>query len=278
MRFAIKTSPQHTTWADMLAVWQRPTTSTSSSRRGRSTTSTRSSPTRPARASRAWTTLTALAQATRAHPGRRARHRQHLPPPGGAREHGRHRRRHLRRPARARHRRGLERGGVRRLRHRPAAAEGAVRPLRRGLRGDRRPAHRHGRPTSTAATTSCTTPAASRSRCSGRIRRSASAAGARERTLRAVARWAQHWNVPGGRRRELSSKREVLGEHCADDRPRPVGDHDLDPPPARRRRRPRRVVDDGGVAEAGLDLGIVYLPPPTPEVLEPLADALATVE
>ena len=67
-----------------------------------------------------------------AAPGRRARDRQRLPPPRGAREHGRDARRHLERPARVRHRRGLEPAGVRRLRHRPAAAARAVRPVRRG--------------------------------------------------------------------------------------------------------------------------------------------------
>jgi hypothetical protein len=36
------------------------------------------------------------------------------------------------------------------------------------------------------------------------------------------------------------------------------------------------VKEASDFADAGLDLGIVYLPPPhTPEVLEPLADALA---
>ena len=36
------------------------------------------------------------------------------------------------------------------------------------------------------------------------------------------------------------------------------------------------VADTKGFADAGLDLGIVYLPPPhTPAILEPLADALA---
>src|SRR3954451_4606363 len=97
--------------------------------------------------------------------------------------------------------------------------------------------------------------------------------GGEKRTLRTVARWAQHWNVPGGTPEEFRRKHEVLQRHCAD-----IG------------RDPSEIVTsthlrlgaDGDVgavaeqaaayAEAGLDLGIVYLPPPhTPAVLEPLA-------
>jgi F420-dependent oxidoreductase-like protein len=97
-----------------------------------------------------------------------------------------------------------------------------------------------------------------------------------KRTLRAVARWADHWNFPGGGVDVLESKRETLAKHCAD-----IG------------RDPSEIVtsthlrldpnDIGRIAgeaaafkEAGLDLGIVYLPPPhTPAVLEPLANALS---
>lgn len=100
--------------------------------------------------------------------------------------------------------------------------------------------------------------------------------GGEKRTLRAVARWAQHWNVPGGDVAQFTHKRDVLHQHCADIgrdpseimtsthlRLGPNGD-------------PREVVEQAAAfGEAGLDLGIVYLPPPhTPAVLEPLADAL----
>ena len=78
-----------------------------------------------------------------ADPRRRARDRQPLPAPGRAGEHGRDARRHLRRSPRAGPRRGLEPGGERRLRHRPPAAQGAVRSLRRGARGHHEPAHQH---------------------------------------------------------------------------------------------------------------------------------------
>ena len=73
-------------------------------------------------------------------PARLPGDRHDLPAPGGAGQHGRDRRHHLRRAARARPRRRLERGGVRRLRHPAAAPERALRPLRRGPGGDRRPA------------------------------------------------------------------------------------------------------------------------------------------
>ena len=96
-----------------------------------------------------------------------------------------------------------------------------------------------------------------------------------KRTLRAVARWAEHWNFPGGGVEVFNAKREVLAKHCAD-----VG---RDPGEITTSTHLRfdgtdvgPLVDEAGtLAEAGLDLGVVYLPPPhTPDVLEPLADAL----
>ena len=98
------------------------------------------------------------------------------------------------------------------------------------------------------------------------------------RTLRAAARWADHWNFPGGGVDVLRSKRDVLAKHCADIGRDPaeittsthlrLDPKDLGP-----------LVDEASAfAEAGLDLGIVYLPPPhTPAVLEPLAKALTGV-
>lgn len=98
-----------------------------------------------------------------------------------------------------------------------------------------------------------------------------------KRTLRTAARFAQHWNFAGGTPEEFAHKRDVLHQHCAD-----VG------------RDPKEImlschvrlgpdldyakVAEGAAAlgEEGLDLAIVYLPPPhTPSVLEPLAKALA---
>jgi F420-dependent oxidoreductase-like protein len=100
--------------------------------------------------------------------------------------------------------------------------------------------------------------------------------GGEKRTLRAVARWAQHWNFPGGGVEVFNQKKEVLAGHCADVG-RDVGeittsthlrlgtDGEFGP----------LVEEAAALAEAGLDLGVVYLPPPhTPKILEPLADAL----
>jgi F420-dependent oxidoreductase-like protein len=100
--------------------------------------------------------------------------------------------------------------------------------------------------------------------------------GGEKRTLRTVARWAQHWNVPGGWPDDFLRKRAVLHQHCSD-----VG---RDPGEIMTSTHLRLDPDDLGAlvketsafADAGLDLGIVYLPPPhTPAVLEPLAAALA---
>jgi F420-dependent oxidoreductase-like protein len=96
------------------------------------------------------------------------------------------------------------------------------------------------------------------------------------RTLRTAAMYAQHWNFVGGPVEEFVRKRDILREHCADIgrdpstillsahvRPGPEGE-------------PEPAADAAAeLREAGLDLAIVYLPPPhRPEVLEPLASAL----
>jgi alkanesulfonate monooxygenase SsuD/methylene tetrahydromethanopterin reductase-like flavin-dependent oxidoreductase (luciferase family) len=99
--------------------------------------------------------------------------------------------------------------------------------------------------------------------------------GGEKRTLRTVARWAQHWNVPGGGVDEYLRKRDVLHQHCADIGRDPseimtsthlrLDPNDMD----------ALVKETSAFADAGLDLGIVYLPPPhTAAVLEPLAAAL----
>ena len=96
------------------------------------------------------------------------------------------------------------------------------------------------------------------------------------RTLRSVARFAQHWNFPGGGPDVLTAKREVLRRHC-DDVGRDVNEITIS--------THARLGDDGDTAalaaevealgEAGLDLAIVYLPPPhTPAVLDDVVAAL----
>jgi F420-dependent oxidoreductase-like protein len=99
-----------------------------------------------------------------------------------------------------------------------------------------------------------------------------------KRTLRTVAKYAQHWNFGAGTPEEFARKVEILHGHCAD-----LG---RDPKEIELSAHIRlhgedfgRVVDDiGGLADKGLQLAIVYLPPPhTPAVLEPLAKALSTI-
>jgi F420-dependent oxidoreductase-like protein len=99
-----------------------------------------------------------------------------------------------------------------------------------------------------------------------------------KRTLRAVARWADHWNFPGGGVEVFKSKRDVLAKHCAD------AGRDLSEITTSTHLRldpsdmGPLVAEAQALSDAGLDLGIVYLPPPhTPAVLGPLAEALRTV-
>jgi len=98
-----------------------------------------------------------------------------------------------------------------------------------------------------------------------------------KRTLRTTARYAQHWNFVGGSPEEFAHKRDVLYAHCEaegrDPKEITLSSH-------------VRLGADGDVAavaanaaalgEQGLDLAIVTLPPPhTPAILESLAAALA---
>jgi F420-dependent oxidoreductase-like protein len=97
------------------------------------------------------------------------------------------------------------------------------------------------------------------------------------RTLRAVARHAQHWNHPGATVEQWRESLAILHDRCAE----------IDRDPAEITTSMHLLYDPAGgpgpvveqaaaYAEAGLDLGIVYLPPPhDPAVLEPLAEALA---
>jgi F420-dependent oxidoreductase-like protein len=97
-----------------------------------------------------------------------------------------------------------------------------------------------------------------------------------KRTLRIVAKYADHWNFVIGTPEEFAHKREVLSLHCAD-----IG---RDPKEITlsaqiwldAERRYEKLLDN--VAEfgsKGMDLAIVYLPPPLDAaVLEPLAEAI----
>lgn len=97
-----------------------------------------------------------------------------------------------------------------------------------------------------------------------------------KRTLRIVAKYAQHWNFAGGTPEEFAHKRSVLASHCADIGRDPSEimtsahvrlseDHDYG----------KAIDEAAALAAEGLDLAIIYLPPPhDPAVLEPLAEAI----
>jgi F420-dependent oxidoreductase-like protein len=100
-----------------------------------------------------------------------------------------------------------------------------------------------------------------------------------KRTLLTAARYAQHWNFLGGTPAQFAQKRGVLLRHCAE-----IG------------RDPKEITMSSHVwlnsasdadlaaltqqlsdlADVGLDLAIIYLMPPlSPAVLQPLANALS---
>jgi len=96
-----------------------------------------------------------------------------------------------------------------------------------------------------------------------------------KRTLPAAARWAQHWNFPGGPVDSWKASRDLLWAECErigrDPAEIMTSTHllaDVNDPGA-------AVAQAEAYAEAGLDMGIVYLPPPhSPAVLEAHAVAL----
>jgi F420-dependent oxidoreductase-like protein len=97
------------------------------------------------------------------------------------------------------------------------------------------------------------------------------------RTLRSVARYAQHWNFPGGPVDQWVAKRDVLLQRCAEIGRHPseilTSTHVRFNPEAGAAQLAEQAAAFG---EAGLDLAIVQLPPPhDPAVLEPIAEALA---
>jgi F420-dependent oxidoreductase-like protein len=95
------------------------------------------------------------------------------------------------------------------------------------------------------------------------------------RTLRTAARFAQHWNYVGGTPEDFARKREILHGHCRDIGRDPdeilLSSHVMfDGDPA------ATVAAAAAFGQVGVQLGIVHLRPPhTPAVLEPLAAALS---
>ncbi len=96
------------------------------------------------------------------------------------------------------------------------------------------------------------------------------------RTLPAAARWAQHWNHPGAPVAQWQADRDRLHACCAaigrDPAEITTSIH-LRYDPAQ---GPAALAEQAAAfGAAGLDLGIVYLPPPFPIAdLEPIAEAL----
>lgn len=101
--------------------------------------------------------------------------------------------------------------------------------------------------------------------------------GGEKRTLKIAARFAQHWNFPGGTVDDFRHKRDVLAGHCAtvgrDVAEITTSTHLL--------MWPNKTVDDvarqaEAHAASGLDVGIVYLEAPvSPSVIDDLARVLA---
>ena len=97
-----------------------------------------------------------------------------------------------------------------------------------------------------------------------------------KRTLRITAKYADHWNFVGGPPEEFARKRAVLAAHCAD-----IG---RDPKEitlsahvrlGADRDYAKVVAEAAALGAEGLDLAIIYLPLPyEPAVLEPLAEAI----
>jgi F420-dependent oxidoreductase-like protein len=97
-----------------------------------------------------------------------------------------------------------------------------------------------------------------------------------KRTLRTAAKYAQHWNFVGGTVEDFARKRDILHQHCADVGRDPaeimLSSHVRlgeggDPGPA--------IEAAAALGAEGLDLAIVHLlPPHSAAVLEPLAKAI----
>jgi F420-dependent oxidoreductase-like protein len=98
-----------------------------------------------------------------------------------------------------------------------------------------------------------------------------------KRTLRTAARFAQHWSFMGGTVDEFARKRDVLHAHC-DDVGRDPSEILLSSPVMYDGDLGATVASAAALGEEGLGLAIIPLRPPfTPEVLEPLASALSEI-
>lgn len=97
----------------------------------------------------------------------------------------------------------------------------------------------------------------------------------KRRTLRSAARWADHWNHPGGTPESIAEAKAVLHAHCADIGRDPAtiltSSHVLYDHAA----GSQHLVDSCAALEDVVDLAIVYLRPPyDPAWVGSIADAL----
>ncbi|MDQ6697985.1 MAG: LLM class F420-dependent oxidoreductase [Actinomycetota bacterium] len=97
-----------------------------------------------------------------------------------------------------------------------------------------------------------------------------------KRTLPAAARWAQHWNHPGASVEDWRTSYDILLGHCD-----AIGRDPAEIMTSTHLRLPENgdtgplVEQAEAFADAGMDLGIIYIPTPhRPAALEPIAEAV----
>ena len=278
MRFAFKTSPQSTTWDDMLAVWKAADEielfeSGWTFDHFEPIFSDRSGP-----CLEGWLTLTALAQATSRLrvgvlvTGVPYRHPAVLANMAATLDQISHGRLELGLGA------GWNTDEAERLRDRPARHQGAHGPLRRGLRRHRRPAHpgaldlrRHPLRPRRGVLRAEGRPAAPPADLHRRQRREAHPAHGRPRRPALELRRRPGGGVRAAEGRDRRALRLV--------RPRPRRDHDVGPPALRPRRpegarRPRRRRSP---RPASTSASSTSRRPHTPADLETIADVVAGI-
>ena len=96
-----------------------------------------------------------------------------------------------------------------------------------------------------------------------------------KRTLRSAARWADHWNHPGGAPESIAAAKDVLHRHCADIGRDPGEILTSTHVRFDRAAGTQALVDTCGSLEGIVDMAVVYVPPPhDAAVVAEIADAL----
>jgi F420-dependent oxidoreductase-like protein len=99
-----------------------------------------------------------------------------------------------------------------------------------------------------------------------------------KRTLLTTAKYAQHWNSVGGAPEVFAHKRDVLFEHCAAVGRDPAEITLSSHVPLNEDDIAETVAEIAALGEVGMQLAIIYLRPPlSPAVLTPLAEALVAI-